>query len=80
MNKIVTSVCRYSSPSVGVGAGERKVLHSVEGGVLFFAGEHTNVYCNANIQGAMETGRWAAFSSMQALEERAENEEYDDDD
>lgn len=63
---------------MGVEAGERKILHTVEGGVLFFAGEHTNVYCNSNVQGAMETGRWAALSAMAALEERAENEADED--
>lgn len=65
--------CRYSSPSVGVGPGDRKVLHSVEGGVLFFAGEHTHVYAQATLQSAMETGRRAAADVRAELHARTEN-------
>lgn len=55
---------------MGLKAGDRKqLLAAEEGGRLFFAGEHTNVYVNTNVQGAMETGRWAAVSAMAALEE-----------
>ena len=48
-------------------------MGSVDGGVLFFAGEHTNVYVNAALQGSMETGRRAAENVAAALKEREES-------
>lgn len=63
-------MCRYSSPSIGIGPGERQVLSSVDGGVLFFAGEHTNVYVNQALQGSMETGRRAAQDVAAVLKDR----------
>lgn len=64
---------------MGLKAGDRKqLLTAEEGGILFFAGEHTNVYCNTNVQGAMETGRWAAFNAMNALEELYDWHEHEE--
>jgi hypothetical protein len=68
-------IYRYSSPSIGVGPGDRNILRSVNGGVLFFAGEHTNVYVNSALQGAMQTGRRAATDVAAALHARHKAQE-----
>jgi monoamine oxidase len=52
--------------------GGRQVMHAVDGGVLYFSGEHTNVYNNAALQGAMESGRRAAADVAAALQKREE--------
>lgn len=70
--------CRYSSPSLGVGPGDRKVLHSVEGGVLFFAGEHTNLYAQVSLQAAMETGRRAANQLSEVFDENEKQSRVED--
>jgi monoamine oxidase len=57
----------YSSPSVGAHAGDRNVIATPEGGVLFFAGEHTHPCMNPCLQGAMETGDRAAAQVLLAL-------------
>jgi monoamine oxidase len=60
----------YSSPSVGSRVGDRNVIAAPEGGVLFFAGEHTNPCLNPCLQGAMETGDRAAAQVLLALRKR----------
>lgn len=58
----------YTSPTLGAREGDRALLAGAEGGVLFFAGEHTNSGLNPCVQGAMETGARAALEVGRVLE------------
>jgi monoamine oxidase len=46
----------YSSPSLGARVGDRSLLAAPEGGMLFFAGEHTHPDINPCLHAAMDTG------------------------
>jgi monoamine oxidase len=57
----------YTSPSLGAREGDRALIAAAEGGVLFFAGEHTNSGLNPCVQGAMQTGALAAADVARVL-------------
>ena len=60
----------YSSPSLGARPGDRNVLAQPQGGVLFFAGEHTHQSINPCLQAAMDTGDRAAVQVLRAVRTR----------
>lgn len=57
----------YTSPSLGARPGDRALIAESQGGVLFFAGEHTNSSLNPCVQGAMQTGAEAAAQVVRVL-------------